>query len=251
MSLTLSQLEFDTANKDDGANVGAYLRDSAGALLISTLVGADQSLDVNLTQSVVISVDDNSGSLTVDGVDFDIRDLTHVSDSVKIGDGTDFLAIAVDGSIAVTDNGGSLTVDGVDFDIRDLTAVSDSVAAWLSDGSGNAITSSGGALDINIASSDIEIDVENDVANTEINSTAKSVSTTTGVLLASELAARRFMLIQNLGDKEIYIGESGVTTSTGIRVVKNAVAEFRLGPALSMHAVALSGTQDVRIMELA
>lgn len=73
-----------------------------------------------------IAVTDGGGSLTVDGevelgaatlaaletitvvaTDLDIRDLTHASDSVKVGDGTDFLAINADGSInAQTYEGG-------------------------------------------------------------------------------------------------------------------------------------------------
>lgn len=40
-------------------------------------------------------------NITVSATDLDIRDLTHVSDSVKIGDGTDFLAVNTDGSINV------------------------------------------------------------------------------------------------------------------------------------------------------
>jgi hypothetical protein len=58
-------------------------------------------------------VDDGGGSLTVDGTvsisgsvtvtatDLDIRDLSHTQDSVKVGDGTDFLAVNADGSINV------------------------------------------------------------------------------------------------------------------------------------------------------
>jgi len=38
-------------------------------------------------------------SITVVATDLDIRDLSHSQDSVKIGDGTDFLAINADGSI--------------------------------------------------------------------------------------------------------------------------------------------------------
>lgn len=48
-----------------------------------------------------VPVSDAGGSLTVDATDLDIRDLTHVSDSVRIGDGTDFLAVNADGSINV------------------------------------------------------------------------------------------------------------------------------------------------------
>ena len=51
------------------------------------------------TDQPVLSVDDNGGSLTVDAVNLDIRDLTHVSDSVQIGDGTDLMLVNADGSI--------------------------------------------------------------------------------------------------------------------------------------------------------
>ena len=41
-------------------------------------------------------------NITVSATDLDIRDLSHSQDSIKIGDGTDFLAINADGSINVT-----------------------------------------------------------------------------------------------------------------------------------------------------
>jgi hypothetical protein len=41
-------------------------------------------------------------SVTVTATDLDIRDLTHVSDSVKIGDGTDFAAISDTGEVSVS-----------------------------------------------------------------------------------------------------------------------------------------------------
>jgi len=53
----------------------------------------------------------------------------------------------------------SIEVTGTDFDIRDLTAASDSVESWTHDGSGNAIGSTGGSLDVNITN---EIDVDLD-----------------------------------------------------------------------------------------
>lgn len=42
-----------------------------------------------------------SGTVTVTATDLDIRDLTHSSDSVKVGDGTNFIAVNGDGSINV------------------------------------------------------------------------------------------------------------------------------------------------------
>lgn len=92
---------------------------------ISDATVTSRTLTVNVDGS--INITDNSGSLTVDGVDFDIRDLSHSQDSIKVGDGTDFLAVNTDGSVNITDNGGSITVDASNLDIRDLAFATDKV----------------------------------------------------------------------------------------------------------------------------
>lgn len=46
--LSLHRLVFDTTAPNDGANVGAFLRDASGNLITSTLVSGKQALDVNL-----------------------------------------------------------------------------------------------------------------------------------------------------------------------------------------------------------
>lgn len=102
-------------------------------------VNVDGSIDVNTsipdttkihiwdgTDELDINADGSINSV-VTATNLDIRDLTHVSDSVKVGDGTDFLEVNTDGSINVTDNGGSLTVDAVNLDIRDLAFATDKV----------------------------------------------------------------------------------------------------------------------------
>lgn len=48
-----------------------------------------------------VPISDAGSSITVDANNLDIRDLTHASDSIRVGDGTDFLAINTDGSINV------------------------------------------------------------------------------------------------------------------------------------------------------
>lgn len=100
-------------------------------------------------------VSDNGGSLTVDAVDLDIRDLNSATDSVAVTDGGG--SITVDGSVSVSnfpavqpvnDNGGSLTVDGTvtvtatDLDIRNLNLTDDAVkisANTTANSSGNPI----------------------------------------------------------------------------------------------------------------
>lgn len=112
---------------------------------------------------------DGSISVTLGAVtDLDIRDLVYTSDSVTAHQGGTWNIATLTGitnDVNIADGGNSITVDAVNLDIRDLTSVSDSVASWLSDGSGNAISSSAGALDINIASSDIDIQVDLDLTN--------------------------------------------------------------------------------------
>lgn len=238
--MALHKLIFDTTAPDDGANVGAYLRSSDGTLLTHTTVGGDEALDINLVQSV---------SLTVTATDLDIRDLSASQDNVAISDGTDTLEVNADGSINITDNGGSLTVDAVDLDIRDLTAASDSVESWTHDGTGNAITSTTGHLDVNIASSDIEIDVEDDLADTALAAASETVTTTSGALNTSDLANRRFIWFFNNGNKSVFIGPSGVTTGTGFPIPAGSLLEARIGPSVAIHAVAASGSQDIRVLQ--
>lgn len=281
---------------------------------------------------------DGSLNAVVTATDLDIRDLTHVSDSVKVGDGTDFLAIAADGSIAVTDNGttlsiddgaGSITVDAVDLDIRDLANATDHVAigdesnlvdmaimdsafgitsagfpimgirqdaagspvsadgdahplVFNSDGelkvaadltssiaddavdSGNPIKVGGrgvsGALSALSASGD-RFDLlgdlyrrvwVNDSANIAISTVAATVTTTAAEVLGTPLGGRRSVNIQNLGSQSVFLVESGATAKTlGTEIPKNSSADFKFGEDINIFLVADSGSQDVRLLELA
>lgn len=278
--MSLHRLLFDTANPAESANVGAFLRAGTdGDQISSTNVSGKEGLDVNIINS-----------LTISATDLDIRDLSHTQDSIKIGDGTDFLAIAADGSIAVTDNGASLTVDAVDLDIRNLTfaadkvdvtgssvgitgtvavtqstspwvvsatdldirdlaAATDSVAAWMKDGAGTALTSTlqGGkqALDVYVANT---IDVDDGLANTALSAAAESVAAS-GALVTSVLSNRKYISIYNHGNKEVYIGASGVSSANGFPIFPGSLLEARIGAAVAIHAVSASGTQDIRILQ--
>jgi hypothetical protein len=65
--------------------VDTILRDGAGTALTSTLVGGKQSLDVNVTSGINVEVD-----------------LSHLDDSVRLGDGTSFFtSTTIGGDIAL------------------------------------------------------------------------------------------------------------------------------------------------------
>lgn len=166
MSITKHKLTFDTTDLDGSDNIGAYLRSSDGTLLTHTTNGGKESLDVNISNT----------SVEVTATDLDIRDLSHSSDSVKIGDGTDFLEVNNDGSINVAFAAGSeikitdgtddleINADGsinsivsaTDLDIRDLTFATDSVDVSGSEVSLDATTLA--ALEnITVSATDLDI----------------------------------------------------------------------------------------------
>lgn len=80
-------LVFDTT--EGGDIVGAYLKSAAGVLITDT----SGALNVNVANTVAVSA-----------TDLDIRDLSHTQDSVKIGDGTDFLLISGSGEAMVIES---------------------------------------------------------------------------------------------------------------------------------------------------
>jgi len=81
-SITVDASDLDirdlTAASD---SVAAWLSDGAGTALTSTLVGSDQALDVNVVGGLNVEVD-----------------LSHVDDSVRLGDGTNFFTSTTIGS---------------------------------------------------------------------------------------------------------------------------------------------------------
>lgn len=121
-NLQVGDADVEDANPVPVSDAGGSLTVDATDLDIRDLVFATDSVDVtgsevsldaatlaalesitvqNGAGAAAVNIQDGGNSITVDATDLDIRDITHVSDSIKIGDGTDFLAINADGSINV------------------------------------------------------------------------------------------------------------------------------------------------------
>lgn len=159
--------------------------DSSNILVVGTedgtAVGTARVLRLSSNGSVVI--DDGGSSITVDAVDLDIRDLIHTQDSIRVGDGVEFLEVNADGSInsvvtatdldirdlafatdSVTahqggswtvDVGNTVTVQATDLDIRDLSAAQDNVA--ISDGTDTLAINADGSLNATVSATDLDI----------------------------------------------------------------------------------------------
>lgn len=208
-----------------------------------------------------------NSSIAVTATDLDIRDLTHVSDSVKIGDGTDFLAVAADGSIAVTDNGGSLTVDGTvaatqsgtwtvglseDHNYGAVGASTLRTAAQIGNATGAADFGSGATtaqtLRVALASDTGDVALANSAIANAVNT--MSVANTAENVVASPLANRKYLLIYNNKNKTTYIGASGVSAANGFPLSPGSRLELRAGAAVDIEWVAEDTSQELRTLEL-
>lgn len=297
-SITKGRSLFDTAAPADSDNIGAYLRASDGTLIDTVSIGGVDRLAVDATlkdgsgnaltsTSGALNVSlANAGTLAVSAVDFDIRDLTHVSDSVKVGDGTDFLAVNADGSVNITDNGGSLTVDATNLDIRDLTHVSDSVKvgdgtdfiAVNTDGSLNVLAVGNVADDAADSGNPLKIGSRavtgalstvahndradaladqyrrmyvNDSAQVSLLSSTKTANNSASLVVSSALAGRRRIIVHNIGGNVAYLGHSGVTSSNGLKLDREASVELDLGQYVDLYVITASSTTELRVLEIA
>jgi hypothetical protein len=223
------------------------IRDLAFATDKVDVSGSEVSLDAaTLAALETITVLQGTSPWVVSATDLDIRDLSHSQDSVKIGDGTDFLAVNADGSINVA-IGGGVADDAADSGnpLKIGYRAHDASAAL------GALSADGDRAD---ALSDLYRRVFiNDAPNISALNAAVSVDTTAGgiAIPATPLAGRTRLIIQNNGDKSIFVGTGTVTAANGIEIGKGGALTLEAGEALAYKAIAASGTQDIRIMEQA
>jgi len=140
MSSVTGRLTYDPTADSSSHKIGAYI-----------LAGDDGTQIGHVSDALKVDI----GSVS----DLDIRDLVYTQDSVTAHQGGTWTIDSITNDVSIDDGGNSITVDANQLDIDDLNATDDAVAAWLNDGSGNAIGSTGGALDVNVASGDLSVDL--------------------------------------------------------------------------------------------
>lgn len=85
--------------------------------------------------------------------------------------------------------------------------------------------------------------------NLGIASAAVTVGTSEAALPSSALSNRRRLIVQNRGTVAIYLGPTGVTTSSGLEVLPNGVVVIELGPGVTVFGISGSAGQNVRVFE--
>ena len=85
-------------------------------------------------------------------------------------------------------------------------------------------------------------------ANVSQVTAAYSVGTS-ATAIGSNPAGRKWILVYNNGSDTIYVGGSGVTTSSGVPVPAGGPASFPYGANIQLYAISATAGQDVRTME--
>lgn len=86
--------------------------------------------------------------------------------------------------------------------------------------------------------------------NTAIASAAFTVGTTEVALPTTALSGREEVIIQNRGPQPIYIGPTGVTTSTGLEIGKRSNVTLALGPSVDVYGISTVAGNNVRVFEI-
>lgn len=236
------QLNFDVTDANtiaDSDSVGAFVRSSDGTLITHSTVGGKEALDVSIADGINVEVD-----------------LSHVDDSVRLGDGTSFFTstsengdIALDVHISNT----SLVVTATQLDIDDLNATDDAVQSHLYDGAGTALTSTlvgaDQALDVNVVQT---TGSDEALANTAILAAADTLATpgTAEKVVAANLADRKYLFVRNNDNRVMYVGGSGVDAATGFPVSPGSVIELRAGASVDVYYDSAKAGHAIRTLEL-
>lgn len=284
-AISKDKLVFDTtATLEDNDNIGAFLRSADGTLLTHTTVGGKEALDVNVANTVDVqatdldirdldatqdnvAISDGTDTLAInaDGsinsvvtaTDLDIRDLDHAQDNVSIAQGGNTMIVNADGSINV--NADISVVNGSDK-AEDAAHVSGDIGTFIlavrQDTLANSLSADGdyGALKLDSVGAlwtRVSQMPTPNAPNTALASVAVSVASTETALPTTALASRKRMIVQNLGNKAIYLGPTGVTTSSGLRIAAGANVEIDLGPGVTLYGITDSGTVATRVFEVA
>lgn len=274
--LSLYEIVFSTGS-------GAVDANTLRVELSTESLAALENINVTIQNAEVEISNDAGNPIPVSATQLDIDDLINTTDSVAIGDETNLVDLQQNDAVFGTTafgfamfgvrrdaSGSPVSADGDahplvfnnDGELKVAADLTSSVADDAPD-SGNPIKVGGRAIDgvLTAVADNDRVDMATDLyrrqwvnksSNIAINTIAASVTTTAAEVLATPLAGRQSVTIQNNGNQDVFLVESGATPKTdGIRIPKQASATYDFGEDINIFLVADSGTQDVRLLEIA
>lgn len=250
-NLSISNIELDTTNAANSSNVGAYVRSDDGTFITHTTDGAIEALDVAIVGTANSGIyEEDSAHTTADRGQFILAVQTATQGG--LADDGDYAPMQVDPEgrlrvLADFDLTGNLVGDD-EADTEDPLKVGshayDQASAWGTVDAGDKA---------NLASDLYRRVLINDAPNVGLANAATAVDDTIGgTNLMTALAGRTRAFIQNLGPRALYVGATGVTTATGLKIDKNATWSLELGESIDIFGITDAGAAlDVRHLQLA
>ena len=267
-----TRILVDTAAIGDGDSIASYLVDAAGTLLTSTLVGADQSLDVNVTQSVLPA--GAATETTLASVLTELQSITHAEDSAHSSGHAGIMSLAVrndagtslvgtDGDYAPlsVDANGNLRVTGSftpgDNKAEDAAHASGDTGSFVlsvrNDNQATTFASASG--DYAPFATDLKGALyTKNVYNASNLQQIVTVGTTAVALPGTPLTNRTSMFIQMLSSGQLYLGSATVTNSgatRGLQLGNGGYVAVDAGPSNLVYGIANAAGKDVMVWEFA
>lgn len=249
MALNKDQLIFDPTAPADGDSVGSYVRSSDGTLITHTTNGAKEALDVNIAEaSSGIKIVDSAGDELEINADGSINVNTSINDPIKFRLDGAVVEVLEDTVTPANNQPLPVKLTSLTGDIN-ITAGDLNVQLTHAGGTPDSVQIGDGTEIVAItASTDMQVV---DRANSGLATSAISVANTATELVPAALTERKYLEIQNLESKAVFLGGATVTSGTGIRIPARGSWSGEVGPNLSLYGIVSSGTADVRILELA
>jgi hypothetical protein len=230
MSLSGRRLGFDITNADTilaSDNVGAWLRaGSDGDRISSTNIGGKEGLDVNIINSLTVNLDgiyDGVNNTDPDNVGaiFHVRAASPAdADQTKRTTGA---AASSDAIVAANFHGQDVNSALLGFN----GTTWDRLRSWKSTGVLKVVDSYKAFL-----------------------VTVETVGTTAAQIVSTALADRTQVTIQNLGNRDIWIGvDNTVTAALGYLIPAKGEQTFKWEEDVEIWAIGDAANTDVRVLE--
>jgi hypothetical protein len=194
----------------DGA-IFTNLQDVNGNGITSTNNGGKQSIDVNVTSAIDVSL-----SSTTDSVEVlqDNHDDLNANANIQVGN----IDVSNANPVPVSDAGSSITVDAVDLDIRDLSSSTDSVSAVVT----SSVLPTGAATETTLSSINSKLSPS---SASLFQFVAATYGTTSFTLLAADVNRKGFIIYNNT-NKPLNIAFSNLAAASAFTVKINANAAY-------------------------
>lgn len=191
-----------------------------------------------------ILVDTNALVVDLAAIETELLDQGTTLDTIA-GDTT-----SIDASITALSKAEDAAHSSGDQGIMGLAVRNDTLAS-LADTDGDYAplqVDADGALYI---TGDITVD-DAALANTAIASASNDldVADTAEDVVASPLANRKYLYVYNNGNREVFVGASGVTSSNGFPLPRGSMLELRAGASVDIEWVGPNTDQQIRTLEL-